>query len=140
MRRLSCLPQVIIRPRPSCCDHPYIISRLLSSFQASNSSECLHSPLVNHPPRFDWRLRVPSPKPPFSAVQRSLARRTQPPLPTDSYPYNSHIQKYKDQYVAQRLPSLPICCSSHPLVSSPFYHQSVRKTRLLLKSASQAGV
>jgi hypothetical protein len=139
MRRLSRLPQVIVRPRPPCCDNTCIISRPFSSSGASNASEFLHPPLIDHVPRFDWRLRVPSPKLPFSAARKFLAKRTQPPLPTDAYPYNAHIQKYKDQYVNQRVHSLQIYCSSHPAASSPFYHPSVHKMRLSLETASLAG-
>ena len=138
MRRLSRIPPVIPPPLPPHSGHSCIISRPLSSFEASNAKEWLHPPLLDHVPRFDWRLRVPSPKPPFSTIQKALAKRTQPPLPTDAYPYNTHIQKYKDQYVTHWVPSVPIYRSPRP-VFSPFYHPSVRKTRLLSKNASQAG-
>lgn len=139
MRHLTRIPTVLVRLRPSCLDHPCLSSRPLSSFEAANAREHLHSPVTDHVPRFDWRLRVPTPKPPLSAIQKVPEKRAQPPLPIDSYPYNAHIQKYKDQSVMHRVPSLPIGYSPRPPVSSPFYHLSVQKTRLSLENASRTG-
>jgi hypothetical protein len=96
MRRLSRTPTVFSRPPP---DHPCIIFRRLSSSEAVNVNERFRSPVTEHIPRFDWRLRVSSPKPPLNTAIKVLEKRTQPPFPTDAYPYNAHIQKYKDQFV-----------------------------------------
>ena len=96
MRRLSRIPTVFSRPPPH---HPCIIFRRLSSAETANVNGRLSLPVTGHIPRFDWRLRVPSPKPPLNTVIKVLERRTQPPPPTDAYPYNAHIQKYKDQFV-----------------------------------------
>ena len=134
------MPTVFARPRTSCSDHHCLISRPLSSFESANAREHLNSPVTDHVSRFDWRLRVPGPKPPLSTVQKVLEKRVQPPFPTDSYPYDPHIQKYKDQSVMHRVPSLPIDHSHRPPVSSLFYHPSARKMRLSSKNAFLAGV
>ncbi|KAF9785941.1 P-loop containing nucleoside triphosphate hydrolase protein [Thelephora terrestris] len=96
MRRLSRTPTVFSRPPP---DHPCIIFRRLSSSEAVNVNERFRSPVTEHIPRFDWRLRVSSPKPPLNTAIKVLEKRTQPPFPTDAYPYNAHIQKYKDHFL-----------------------------------------
>lgn len=119
MRHLNRLPTVFARPRPPCPDPPCLVSRPLSSFGAADAREHLRLPATDHVPRFDWRLRVPSPKPPLSAAQKVLEKRAQPPLPTDSHPYNVHIQKYKDQSVICRDPFPPIGCSPRPQFPPP---------------------
>lgn len=139
MRPLSRIPLVIVRPLPLYSARFCIISRPLSSFDASNANARLNSPAINHILRFDWRLHAPSPRPPLSTEQTVLAKRTQPPLPTDAYPYNAHIQNYKDQYVTHRVSPLPIYCSPYPAVSSPSYRSSVHRTKLSLENASRVG-
>ena len=139
MKHLSRVPTVLARPRPSCSDHPCLLSRPLSSFEFANASEHPHSLVTDCVPRFDWRLRVPSPKPPLSTFQKSPEKRAQPPLPTSSHPYDAHIQKYKNQSVTRHILALPIDCSPLPPASSPFYHPSAQKTRLSSENASRAG-
>ena len=141
MRYLSRIPTVLPRTSPPCLYNPRLPFRLLSSFEAANASEHLRPPATGHVPRFDWRLRVPSPKPSLSTVQKALEKRAQPPLPTYSHPYNAHIRKYKDQSVTYRVLAQPIHCSPPPPppASSPFYHPSVRRTRPSLESASRTG-
>jgi len=139
MRHLNRIPTLLARPRTSCSDHHCLISRSLSSYDSVYAREHLNSPVTDHVPRFDWRLRFPGPKPPLSTVQKDLEKRIQPPLLTDSYPYNYHIQKYKDRSVIHRVSSVRIDRSHRSPVSSPFYYPSTRKMRLSLKSASRIG-
>lgn len=111
MRHLSRVPTVLTHPRPPCSDQPCLLSRPLSSLsplQSTNTAKHLHSPVADHLPRFDWRLRVPTPKPPLSTVQKVPERRAQPPLPAYSHPYSGYIQKYKDQSVTRHVRALPI--------------------------------
>lgn len=138
MRYSSRIPTVLARPRPVCPDNPGLISRLLS-FEAGHANEHLHSPVINHVPHFDWRLRVPSPKPPLSTIQKVFGKPLQPPLPSHSYPYDVHIQKYKDQSVTYRVPALPANCSPCPPAFSLFYHLNARKMRPSLGNASRTG-
>jgi len=119
MRYLTRTRTVLARPRHPCLDHPRLISRPLSSLGAVNPNRHLYSPVTDDVPRFDWRLRVPSPKPPLSTVQKALERRVQPPLPTNNYPYDAHIQKYKDQSVTRRVLSLPFSCSPRSSLQFP---------------------
>lgn len=140
MRHLNRVPTVLARSGTPCLDHHCLTSRPLSSFDPANATERFSSSLTDRAPRFDWRLRVPHPKSPLSTIPKVLGKRTQPPFPTDSHPYDAHIQKYKDQSVTHRVRSPPIDCPHYSPVSSPFYHSNARKMRLSLESASRTGV
>ena len=138
MRHLNRVPTVLARPGTPCLDHHCLTSRFLSSFDPANAAERFS--LTDHAPRFDWRLRVPHPKSPLSTIPKVLGKRTQPPFPTDSHPYDAHIQKYKDQSVTRHARSPPIDYPYYSPVSFPSYHPNARKMRLSLESASRTGV
>jgi len=110
MRYFNRISTVFARPRLPCSHSPGFTSRPLSSFEG----EHLRLPVTHYVPRFNWRLRILSPKPPLSIFRKVLEKRAQPPLPTDSHPYNVHIQKYKDQSVMHCIPSLPTRYSLSP--------------------------
>lgn len=140
MRHSNRVSTLLARPRTAYLDHRCFTSRPLSSCDPANAAERFSTSLTDHAPRFDWRLRVPHPKSPLSTISKVLEKRAQPPLPTDSYPYDVHIQKYKDQSVTHHVRSPPIDYPHYPPVSSPFYRPNARRMRPSLENASRTGV